>query len=291
VVLDESGSVINQTDYEPFGATVAVTGIGTRKQYIDKEKDRETGTANHGVRQYDPEGPGFASVDPLWEKYPAWTPYHYSFNNPLGTKDPSGLDTTVGDAILDGLGDAVDGIIHVLTAVTRYEVLDGKSQYSLIDGLKSTWNTATGENGTYAQVRLLVGLGAETTFWATATGGLGAIGGVGKGATQVGRAARMTGKSARAIAKTGTKLADDVVEWTWSQSKGIEKSIRQMNQRGWTRAQVTEAIKSGQQFPATNLVNKGNSAIRYVHPETGQSVVQDVVTKEIIHFGGPGFKY
>jgi len=208
VVLDESGSVINQTDYEPFGATVAVTGIDTRKKFIDKELDRESTTYNTGVRQYDPEGPGFASVDPLWEKYPAWTPYHYSFNNPLGTKDPSGLDTTVGDAILDGLGDAVDGIIHVLTAVTRYEVLDGKSQYSLIDGLKSTWNTATGENGTYAQVRLLVGLGAETTFWATATGGLGAIGGVGKGATQVGRAARMVGKAAKTASKA-TNTAED----------------------------------------------------------------------------------
>ena len=40
-----------------------------------------------------------------------------------------------------------------------------------------------------------------------------------------------------------------------------------------------------------NLVNKGNSATRYVHPQTGRSVVQDNVTKEIIHFGGNGFKY
>lgn len=28
-----------------------------------------------------------------------------------------------------------------------------------------------------------------------------------------------------------------------------------------------------------------------INPSTGQSVVQDTVTKEIIHFGGPGFKY
>jgi hypothetical protein len=56
-------------------------------------------------------------------------------------------------------------------------------------------------------------------------------------------------------------------------------------------SQVTEAIKTGQRFPVTNLVNKANPSIRYVHPITGQSVVQDTVTKEIIHFGGPGFKY
>ena len=161
--------MINQTDYEPFGATVAVTGIDTRKKFIDKEKDRETGTANHGVRQYDPEGPGFASVDPLWEKYPAWTPYHYGFNNPLGTKDPSGLDTTVGDAILDGLGDALDGIIYVLTSPTRPMVSD-ESPPPTLEGLGRMWNTAMGEYGTYAQTRLLVGVGAETAFWASLGG-------------------------------------------------------------------------------------------------------------------------
>ena len=170
VVLDESGTVINQTDYEPFGATVAVTGIDTRKKFIDKELDGETGTANHGVRQYDPEGPGFASVDPLWEKYPAWTPYHYSFNNPLGTKDPSGLDTTVGDAILDGLGDALDGIIYVLTSPTRPMVSEKTSSFPTLEGLGRMWNTAMGEYGTYAQTRLLVGVGAETAFWASLGG-------------------------------------------------------------------------------------------------------------------------
>lgn len=64
-----------------------------------------------------------------------------------------------------------------------------------------------------------------------------------------------------------------------------------MNQRGWKPNQVTEAIQKGKQFPAENLVNKGNPATRYVHPETGRSIVQDNVTKEIIHFGGDGFKY
>ena len=92
-------------------------------------------------------------------------------------------------------------------------------------------------------------------------------------------------------AKMPAGAADDAAKWIWGQNKGVAKSIRQMDQRGWVPAQVTEAIKTGQQFPATILVNKANPAIRYVHPTTGQSVVQDTVTKEIIHFGGPGFKY
>lgn len=85
--------------------------------------------------------------------------------------------------------------------------------------------------------------------------------------------------------------AGGAARWIWSQDKGVAKSIRQMDQRGWTPQQVTEAIQSGQKVPAQNLVNPGNPAVRYINPSTGQSVVQDTVTKEIIHFGGPGFKY
>ena len=36
-------------------------------------------------------------------------------------------------------------------------------------------------------------------------------------------------------------------------------------------------------------MNPGNSATRYVHPETGRSVVLDDVTREVIHVGGEGF--
>jgi hypothetical protein len=94
-----------------------------------------------------------------------------------------------------------------------------------------------------------------------------------------------------AAANGGAGAADDAAKWIWGQNKGVAKSIRQMDQRGWVPQQVTEAIQTGQQFPATNLVNKAHEAIRYMHPQTGQSVVRDSVTREIIHFGGPGFKY
>lgn len=175
------------------------------------------------MRQYDPEV-GFTSVDPLWEKYPNWTPYHYCFNSPLGAKDPSGLDTTVGDAIVDGLGDAVDGIAHVLSWPTR-TIADEKP--TTADGLKTMWNTATGENGTYAQVRLLVGIGTETLFWGAATGGVGSVGGAGRGAGQVGKAAQNAGKAVKTVQKarssaftplegkaqlTGSRVTDKLID-------------------------------------------------------------------------------
>jgi hypothetical protein len=55
--------------------------------------------------------------------------------------------------------------------------------------------------------------------------------------------------------------------------------------------QVSEAMQRGKRFAAENLVNRGNPAMRYVHPETGRSIVIDDVTKEVIHVGGDAFKY
>lgn len=68
------------------------------------------------------------------------------------------------------------------------------------------------------------------------------------------------------------------------------KVARQMAKRGWTEPAIQEAIAAGKQVRAVNLAT-GNSATRYIHPTTGQSVVVDDITGEVIHVGGPGFKY
>ncbi len=31
------------------------------------------------------------SIDPLWEKYLAWSPYHYCGNNPINATDGNGM--------------------------------------------------------------------------------------------------------------------------------------------------------------------------------------------------------
>ncbi|TMK15066.1 MAG: hypothetical protein E6G72_00700 [Alphaproteobacteria bacterium] len=64
-----------------------------------------------------------------------------------------------------------------------------------------------------------------------------------------------------------------------------------MQQRGWTPEQITEAIDTGRRYPATNRVHQGNTASRYVHPRTGQSVVIDDQTGEVLHVGAPGYRY
>lgn len=79
--------------------------------------------------------------------------------------------------------------------------------------------------------------------------------------------------------------------WIYGAFKSEAKWAGQLSKRGWTAEQITEAVTKGKSFDAVNMVNKANSATRHVHPTTGQSVVIDNVTKELLHVGGPGFKY
>jgi RHS repeat-associated protein len=79
--------------------------------------------------------------------------------------------------------------------------------------------------------------------------------------------------------------------WKLGAFKSATKWANQMEKRGWTPEQISKAISEGESFAAENLVNKGNTATRYVHPETGRSVIIDDVTEEVIHVGGENFKY
>jgi RHS repeat-associated protein len=68
------------------------------------------------------------------------------------------------------------------------------------------------------------------------------------------------------------------------------KIMGQLTKRGWTKELIEEAIANGERIEAVNKAT-GNPATRFVHPGTGQSVVIDNVTGEVIHVGGPGFHY
>ena len=60
------------------------------------EMDNEwKGEGNHYTtewRQYDPRLGRFMSLDPVMRKYPGWSPYNFSFNNPIWWNDPDGDD-------------------------------------------------------------------------------------------------------------------------------------------------------------------------------------------------------
>ncbi|WP_226992340.1 RHS repeat domain-containing protein [Desulfatibacillum aliphaticivorans] len=98
VVTDDSGAVVEQADYRPFGEDRFYTGTvatPTPYKYTDQELDESTGLYNYDARHYDPAIGRFISPDSLIPNLydpQQLNPYAYCRNNPLIYVDPTGHD-------------------------------------------------------------------------------------------------------------------------------------------------------------------------------------------------------
>jgi len=93
LTIDEDSEVVNAKDYFVYGGITDRSvsyGEATRYDFTEKERDTETGLNYFGARYYDSDIGRWTSVDPLADKYPGYSPYNYSLNNPLKYIDPNG---------------------------------------------------------------------------------------------------------------------------------------------------------------------------------------------------------
>jgi RHS repeat-associated protein len=103
-VLDSAGApVIGYDDYDPWGYPLAqrtkpipnayLQGASKNK-FTGKERDEEFGLNldYFGGRYYDWLRGQWISRDPLAQKYPSWSPYHYALDNPIRFYDIDGRD-------------------------------------------------------------------------------------------------------------------------------------------------------------------------------------------------------
>lgn len=78
----------------PFGETMAeqMTGVYDNPfKFNAKELDSDTGLYYYGARYYNPRLSIWYGVDPMAEQTPNWSPFVYTFNNPVRYVDPSGM--------------------------------------------------------------------------------------------------------------------------------------------------------------------------------------------------------
>lgn len=94
LVIDEDGDISSARDYYAYGDILREYVVGNEEKYkfTEKERDSETGLDYFGARYFDSEVGRWTSVDPLADKYPGWSPYNYTANNPLNYIDPNGMD-------------------------------------------------------------------------------------------------------------------------------------------------------------------------------------------------------
>ncbi len=102
MVVDSNDNIKETINYYPFGSEIqmenpALLTGGTSHPYrfTGKELDRlnSLNMYDFGARGYDVAGvPMWTSIDPLAEKNPNITPYHFCHNNPINRIDPDGMD-------------------------------------------------------------------------------------------------------------------------------------------------------------------------------------------------------
>ncbi len=96
MVLNSSGGVDSYNDYYPYGEQMPNrNGTGSsdgRYKFTSKERDTETGLDYLTARYYDSWRGGFLSPDSMASDstLAPWSPYQYSFDNPLRFEDPTG---------------------------------------------------------------------------------------------------------------------------------------------------------------------------------------------------------
>lgn len=91
LITDESGNVVTEVVYEPFGEPV--TGQDAHYLFSGKERDMSTGLYYYGARYYDPELGRFITRDVsrnCIEDPQSLNKYSYCKNNPLAYVDPDG---------------------------------------------------------------------------------------------------------------------------------------------------------------------------------------------------------
>ena len=93
-ITNIDGNVSQHMEYMPFGETLVDEHLNSNNspfRFNAKELDEATGNYYYGARYYNPKWSTWLSVDPLFARHPAWSPYVYVRQNPINAIDPNGL--------------------------------------------------------------------------------------------------------------------------------------------------------------------------------------------------------
>ena len=163
MILSNRVGIRTCSDYSPFGVELdgRTVSDGYRYGYQRQERDDEVkgngNSVNYTFRMHDPRLGRFFAVDPLAFDYPYYSPYQFSGNSPIGSRELEGLEPDIlfnsvedaaknfgqmynGRSILNGVeyGTNIYKVMRGSTAYFYYEVPNKGNPSSVT--LPSTFN-------------------------------------------------------------------------------------------------------------------------------------------------------
>jgi len=124
-LTDRDGKISQFVCYTPYGEALVDEHATTYEnpfKFSGKELDDITGLYDHGARSRDPKLTMWYGVDPLFEKYPDFSPYSYCMGNPVRFVDPDGKKfTESGEEWATNLEEEVDAQLAKVKSGSKKE--------------------------------------------------------------------------------------------------------------------------------------------------------------------------
>ena len=250
VITNDHGAMtppLAESDYYPYGGEIPITsGDLNHYKFTGKERDAESGLDMFGARYYASNMGRFMTPD--WSSAATAVPYadfgnpqslnlySYTKNNPTTLTDPNGHCN-------------VDGERHGAVWCKLHKIGITETQKEQADQARADLSSMRG---------LLIN-GKPASLWAKTATNQQLI----SAQSQLGHSLALKLWTDLFSGSSNIPMVAGVA-WTLGAHKSPTTWQNQMNSRGWTPDQITEAIEKGEQLPAPNEVNPGNTATRYV---------------------------